>query len=181
MEHWKILHSRNVFAHRWYNLRQDCVQLPDGAIVDDYFVSVRHDVVVIFALTPDGRIPLVRQYKHGVQKILLELPGGFIDVGEDPAQAAARELLEETGCVADEFHLLSQVHDNPTKDTTTLHLYLARNARQVQAQRLDRTEQITVEQVALDQLQRLVVERQIEVSNSIATIFLALAYLKRLN
>ena len=90
MEAWNILKSETVFEHRWYTLRQDWVQLPDGRLLDDYFVSVRPDVVLILAVTPDGHVPLVRQYKHGVQKILLELPGGFIDHGEIPQRAAMR-------------------------------------------------------------------------------------------
>ena len=68
MKSWKILQSTPVFQHQWYSLRQDRVQLPDGRILDDYFVSVRPDVVLILALTPDKQVPLVRQYKHGAQK-----------------------------------------------------------------------------------------------------------------
>ena len=79
MDAWKIQKSEMAIDHRWYKLRRDWVELPDGRAIDDYFVSVRPDVVLILALTPDGNVPLVRQYKHGVQKVLLELPGGFID------------------------------------------------------------------------------------------------------
>ena len=180
MEKWKILHSRNVFEHHWYTLRQDKVQLPDGSIIDDYFVSVRRDVVIIFALTADQKIPLVRQYKHGVQKILLELPGGFVDDGESPEVAAARELLEETGYTSGHFERLAQVHDNPTKDTNTLNLYLTTNAVKKHEQNLDQTENIAVELVPLHQILSCVMNGEINVSGSISTIFLALNRLGRI-
>ena len=179
---WKIQKSEMAIDHRWYKLRRDWVELPDGRAIDDYFVSVRPDVALILALTPDGNVPLVRQYKHGAQKVLLELPGGFIDEGETPRAAAARELLEETGYAAERFELLGQVHDNPTKDTNTDFLFFAANAVQRQAQSLDPNEQIYVELAPFAQLPSLILDGSICVGNSISTIFFALhrlGFLKR--
>ena len=135
---------------------------------------------MIFALTPDNQIPLVRQYKHGVQDVLLELPGGFVDDDEPVEVAARRELQEETGYCADQFQLLSRVHDNPTKDTNSLYLYLAINAVKQHDQSLDQTENIKIELVPLSQIKSLLLDGEIHVSGSIATIFLALERLKHL-
>jgi hypothetical protein len=65
---WKVLASHNAFDHRWYVVRRDILQLPDGTIVDDYFVSVRPDVVVVVAVNRSGDMVMVRQHKHGVRE-----------------------------------------------------------------------------------------------------------------
>jgi ADP-ribose pyrophosphatase len=175
IEPWKTLASELVFQHHWYTLRRDHVALPDGQVLDDYFVSVRADVVLIFALTEDRHVVLVRQYKQGIGKIVLELPGGLMDHGENaPHEAARRELLEETGYAVDDLEQLLAVSDNPTKDTNTVHFFLARNARLVAAQDLDATENIEVLTVPLNQVESMVLGGQIAVAGSVALCLLAL-------
>jgi 8-oxo-dGTP pyrophosphatase MutT (NUDIX family) len=93
---WTLLSSEMAFDHRWYKLRRDTVQLPDGRIIDDYFVSQRPDVAIVVPLTRERDFILVRQYKHGAQAITLEFPAGTFR-SESAEAAAARELEEETG------------------------------------------------------------------------------------
>jgi 8-oxo-dGTP pyrophosphatase MutT (NUDIX family) len=180
IDHWKTIKSELVFNHTWYKLRRDHVALPDGQELDDYFVSVRSDVVLVFAVTEDNHVVMVRQYKHGIGKILIELPGGVIDEGENaPQEAAMRELLEETGYTSHEFEQLLEVSDNPTKDTNTIYFFLARNARQVAAQQLDATENIEVLTVPLAQVESMILSGQIQVAGSVALCLLALRLLQK--
>ncbi|RTQ46894.1 NUDIX hydrolase [Hymenobacter gummosus] len=175
IEPWKLLSSELVVDHRWYRLRRDRVRLPGGQELDDYFVSVRPDVVLIFPLTADNDVVLVRQYKHGAAAIFTELPGGVLDPGEtDLAAAARRELLEETGYAAEALEPLLQVADNPTKDTNRIHFFLARDARRVAAQHLDPTENIEVLTVPLAAVEELVLSGQIRVAGSVALCLLVL-------
>jgi ADP-ribose pyrophosphatase len=175
LEPWKTLRSELVFDHKWYQLRRDHVELPGGQVLDDYFVSVRPEVVLTFPLTADNQVVFVRQYKHAAGQILLELPGGVVDVGETSKLAAARrELLEETGYDSDQVEFLAEVLDNPTKDTNTISYFLARNVRPVAEQDLDETENIEVVLVPLAEVEGYILRGDIKVAGSIALCLLAL-------
>jgi 8-oxo-dGTP pyrophosphatase MutT (NUDIX family) len=179
IERWKTLKSDIVFDHKWYKLRRDHVELPTGQVLDDYFVSVRQNVALTFAVTDDNQVLMVRQYKHGAGEILIELPGGVLDEGEtQPIEAAKRELLEETGYAPDSIEQLLEVMDNPTKDTNRIYYFLARNARQVAGQDLDETENIEVLRVPLAEVETMVLSGQIRVAGSVALCLLALRKLQ---
>ncbi|WP_018480111.1 NUDIX hydrolase [Pontibacter roseus] len=175
IERWKTLKSYNVFEHKWYTLRRDHVELPNGHVMDDYFVSVRPNVVLTFPVTEDGQVIFVRQYKHAAGDIFIELPGGVIDEGEiEPLEAAKRELLEETGYTSDDVEPLLQVIDNPTKDTNKIYYFIARNVQEVAAQDLDESENIEVLKVPLQEVEQMILDGRVNVSGSVALCLLAL-------
>lgn len=179
IERWKTLKSAIVFEHKWYTLRRDEVELPGGQLLDDYFVSVRPNVVLTFPLTENGEVVFVRQYKHAAGEILIELPGGVIDEGEDdPMEAARREMLEETGYISDEMEPVLEVIDNPTKDTNKIYFFLARNARKVAEQDLDETENIEVITIPLQEVESLILNGTLKVSGTVALCLLALRKLQ---
>jgi ADP-ribose pyrophosphatase len=177
---WKTLSSQLVFDHKWYKLRRDHVELPSGRVLDDYFVSVRPNVVLTFPVTADNEVIFVRQYKHASGQILLELPGGVIDEDEtEPLEAAKRELLEETGYTSDEVEQVLHVIDNPTKDTNTIYFFVARNVHQVAEQDLDETEAIEVVKIPLAEVEARILRGDIRVSGSVALSLLALRHLQQ--
>ena len=107
LDPWQVVESRPTFVARpWIDLSCQQVRLPDGRLVDDYYQIKLIDYAAVFARTVDGLVVLERQYKHGIRKVSLTLPGGAINEGEDPLAAARRELLEETGYVADDWRSL---------------------------------------------------------------------------
>ncbi|MCH2046403.1 MAG: NUDIX hydrolase [Saprospiraceae bacterium] len=178
MKKWRKITSRLVFDHQWYKLRQDEVELPNGQILDDYFVSVRPNVVLVFPVLEDGKTTLlVEQYKHGAAQILLEFPGGFCDAGETPLVSVKRELLEETGYATDQLIPMGKMHSDPTKNNNTIHLYLALNATQQQAQKLDPTEDIIIHKVAIEDLKKMILQGEIRVASTVSLAFMGMNYL----
>ena len=174
-KHWKVLKSELVFDEKWYKLRRDEVELPNGKVMDDYYVSVRPDVVLSFPVTEDGDVIFVRQYKHAAADVFIELPGGVIDDHEsNPKEAAKRELLEVTGYTSDDVELVAEVIDNPTKDTNKIYFYLARNAYKIAEQDLDESESIEVLHIPIQEVESMVLGGKINVSGSVALCLLAL-------
>ncbi len=143
---WKLLKSEWALNEKWYKVRRDTVEIKPGKIIDDYFLAIFNDIVIILAITPENNVVLVRQYKHGAGEIIMELPAGYMDDGEDnPLQAAKRELQEETGFTSDDWEYLGYFYKNSTKakgDNT--HLYLAKNAQKTADQQFDENEDIEV-------------------------------------
>jgi ADP-ribose pyrophosphatase len=110
------------------------------------------DWVNVIALTPENEVVLIRQYRVGVEKICLEIPGGMCDPGEDARAAAARELAEETGYTSKVWRRIGVVSPNPAIQNNYLHSFLALGAQKTDAQKLDGSEHVTVELMPLDKV-----------------------------
>lgn len=176
---WETIASQFVLDDPWCQIRRDTVKLPNGKIIDDFFVNVRSDVVLILAITKDKKVVFVRQYRHAVQEILLELPGGsFKPELEDSLKAAARELKEETGYVAKCMTQIATLYDNPVKDTNKIHLVLAEDVLLAGPQQLDPTEDINIILIPLEEIPEKISKGEIVVSGTIAALFLGLKFLR---
>jgi ADP-ribose pyrophosphatase len=176
---WKLLRSHAILNSPWCRIRRDEVELPNGETIDDFFVHIRPDIALIFPVTPTRDVIFVRQYRHGVGKVLLELPAGTFDPNvETPDVAAARELTEETGYVAAKLTKLTQFYDNPVKDTNSVHLFIAENIKYSGDRQLDRTEEIEVVTVPLSELIPKITAGEICVAGSITAIWMGLHFLQ---
>ncbi|MSQ83803.1 MAG: NUDIX hydrolase [Myxococcales bacterium] len=98
------------------------------------------DWVNVVALTADGLVVLVEQYRHGTQTVTLEVPGGMIDAGETPAEAASRELLEETGYRCAQVRQIGCVHPNPALQGNRCYTFVALGCTQERVPHFDATE-----------------------------------------
>ena len=99
---WTILSSKYLIKNKWLTVRQDHVRMPSGVEMDDYFVLDYPDWINVIAITKEGKFVIERQYRHGTQSIDYEICAGTLENGEDPLEAAKRELLEETGYIGGE-------------------------------------------------------------------------------
>ena len=173
---WKILESQQIYKY----VRIDKCELPNGMIIDG-FVLEYGNWATILALTKQQEVVLVRQYRHGAQKVILELPGGAMEAeDESPMQAARRELLEETGYASDNFIQIGCVSPNPANQTNLIYSFLALDAEKVGGQDLDATEDIEVVLKPLEEVIRKAKTGELFQSMQVSTVFFALSYWDRI-
>jgi 8-oxo-dGTP pyrophosphatase MutT (NUDIX family) len=149
---WTVKRSRVIYERRWLRLREDHVLLPGGGEIEEFHVVEGPDWTSIVALTEDFRLLLVDQYRHGMVCVSRELPAGVIEPGEQPLDAARRELLEETGYASDDWQPLISLSPEPNRMKTRAHFFLARGARRVSEPRPDPSEQLRVVLLGCDEV-----------------------------
>ena len=128
MTDWSLLGSRLLSDHRIFEVHADRYRLEPEGRERDFVRLAAPDWVNVIPITADGQVVFVRQYRHGVRQVTLEVPGGMVDPGEDPAVAALRELREESGYTADAVESLGAVWPNPAIQGNRCHMFVARGA-----------------------------------------------------
>lgn len=152
IESWKVVSSRYSFQDRWVKVRSDKVLLPNGRTLDPYHAVEVANCVNIIAITDDINVLLVEQYRHVVGQVVLEIPAGHIDAGEDPELAGRRELLEETGYAGESWHDLGSLLTGASRLTSQFTTFLALGARKVAEPLLDEAENIRVHEIPWNEL-----------------------------
>lgn len=141
---WKILSSEYLIKRPWLTARRDVVELPDGRINKEYYVLEYPMWINVTAITQDGQMVLVRQYRHALGQTNFEIVAGVVEQGESPIEAAKRELLEEAGYGGGDWKEIAVVSANPSTTTNLTHSFLATGVEKVSQQHLDVTEDIEV-------------------------------------
>lgn len=154
-QRWQRLGSREVAKTRIFSVESVDFQHPRRTKPQDFFVINAPDWVNVVAVTPDGRIVLVRQFRYGTNDFSVEIPGGVIDLGEDPIAAGVRELREETGYVGTGARLLGTVRPNPAMQSNRCHLVLVENARQSADLEWDPDEEFEIMPLPVDEVYQL--------------------------
>lgn len=168
---WKILSSEYLFRDLWFSVRKDRCETPDGKIVDPYYVYEFPTWVAAFAMTEDNKVIMVRQYRHAIEEVSLEIPGGCVDdTDKNLEEAIARELLEETGYSFKEFTYLGRISSNPSTNNNWLHMFLATGGKKTHDQNLDHNEEIEVSLFTTDEVKSFIKEHRIIQSLHISCI-----------
>jgi 8-oxo-dGTP pyrophosphatase MutT (NUDIX family) len=144
MTPWRVAADKRLLERRWLTLREQHVVLPNGVAIEEFHLIGAPDWVAVVALTDDGEVLLVDQYRHGIGGVSRELPAGVIDDGETALQAAERELREETGYAAASWQPLLTVATEPSRHTNRAHFFFATGARRVAEPSGDASENIAV-------------------------------------
>ena len=126
---WNLLQKSLVFsALPWLEIYREAVELPDGRVLDDFYRVELPEFSVTVPVTDEGELVMVRGYKHGVGRVSLSVPSGYLVTGESPLEAAKRELLEETGYSASEWHKIGRFLVDGNRHCGLGNLWLARHA-----------------------------------------------------
>lgn len=172
---WQILDSKYLLENKWLTVRQDHVRMPSGLEMNDYFVLEYPDWVNVIAITKDGKFVIERQYRHGTQSVDYELCAGTIEKGEKPIDAAKRELLEETGYTGGEWSLYCESYPNPAAMTTTNYSFLARGVSFSGERHLEKTEDISIYLMTLEEVKNLMMKGGIKQGQMLAPLWKLIA------
>ncbi len=180
MKPWETLEQKHLLQDRWISLRADKCRMPDGTIVEPYYVLEYTNWANVVAVTPDKEIVMVKQYRHALGKITLELPGGAVDAGEPPMVAAEREMLEETGYAVGHIQPLCQLSPNPANHNNYSISFLATGVHPAEEQQLDATEEIEVVKVRLEEVKQMLARQEFIQAMHVAAFFYALPKIEKL-
>ena len=174
------LRSDYLSNHPYFKARKDAYELASGKIVDPYFVVEMPPSATAMAITAEGEVIMVTQYRHPIGTEILELPGGFIEQDESPIEGITRELLEETGYQFNEIVYLGCTAANPGLMNNFTHLFLATGGVKIQAQELDQNEEIKISLLPISAVKELLLSSEIKQSMHALCIFYALQKLNLL-
>ena len=174
---WVVESTTSILRREpWIEVFEEHIRLPDGRLVDDFYSIRLPDFVVVAPVTEDGRLVLVRHYRHGPRRVTHSLPSGFIEGAESPGEAAKRELLEETGYAAGEWSALGSYVVDGNRRCGLEHVFLATGVRCVSEPSSADLAESTVELIKLEEATETL--RRGDISELASAAGLSLALLK---
>jgi len=158
---WKINRSEIVADCKIFSVRRDYSVRDSDGVEFPFYCLENGDWVNVIPITKEGEVLLIEQYRHGIEEITLEIPGGMVDNGEDAELAATRELVEETGYVPAETILLGRSRPNPAIQNNWVYHYLAIDCEKHHEPEFDATESVLTKLVPFDDVQNLIIDGKI--------------------
>jgi len=176
---WATLKSKQIIKDKWISLRGDTCKMSNDKIIEPYYVLEYPTWVNVVALTKEKDVILVRQYRHGIQKTIIETPGGSMDSNDkSPFEAIKRELLEETGYSSNNIIETCKISVNPANHNNLTYCYLALDSYLVTTQNLDDTEQIEIILKPLNEVIEMLNNQEFLQSLNISSLYYAIKYLE---
>jgi 8-oxo-dGTP pyrophosphatase MutT (NUDIX family) len=172
LKKWELLEEKDISPSKWFPLALRKYKLPNERIIDDFYIYKQGKGVMVLAITKNKEIVFVRQYKPGVDDIVLELPAGLVE-DKSIEENAKRELMEETGIVAEGLELLGNLYQCPTKNNFVCHCFITNNAEINSEPEPDENEEIEVVLIPINEVEKMIAENKIKCSDTLACLYIA--------
>jgi 8-oxo-dGTP pyrophosphatase MutT (NUDIX family) len=150
---WKLGEAKTIITTPIFKLKEKTAICLRSNAQSQFYTLEYPNWVTVIAITPDDKIVLIKQFRHGTEHIEIETPAGLIDEGETPLEAAPRELLEETGYTGDAPISIGSVCPNPALQFNVCHTILIKNAKKTNTINLEATEDIETFTLSLSELE----------------------------
>lgn len=171
LEAWEVVETETLQDCAVFRVSRSLTRSPRSGRVHPFYRIDADAWVNVVPITRAGEVVMVRQYRHGSRAFTLEIPGGMVDAGEEPAQAAARELLEETGFRAQRLLSIGEVNPNPALFGNRVHTFLAPEVVRVDRVRNQGLEETSVELVAADRIPERLLRGEIDHALVVAALY----------
>ncbi len=164
----KLINLETIYEGKIFDVQQRLIELPDGRQTV-YDIVKNPNACAVVPMDDDGNVIMVRQFRQSAGKVLLEIPAGKIDEGEDPDTCAVRELQEETGYIAGNIEKLADMRVSPGFSTEIIYIYKAENL-EIGETNFDEDEFIETVKLPLSEVYRMITKGEIEDGKTICGI-----------
>jgi ADP-ribose pyrophosphatase len=181
MHPWSLKSRKIAFQQLpWITVELHEIELPSGQTIPEWAWVVTPDFVNVIVVRPDGRVVCFRQDKYAIEGLSMAPVGGYIEPGESPDEAAKREMLEETGYAADEWHFMGKYAADGNRGAGHGYLYLALEAQRVAEIQSDDLERIELHELTMEEFENAVLSGEFKLLPWAANAALSILHLRRI-
>lgn len=174
LQAWNVLKSEVLIDRWWMRLRVDRVELANGEVIPEFHVVEYPHWVLVIAQDSDDRILFVDQYRHGIARTSLEFPAGMLEPGEDPMEAAGRELEEETGFRTGQLLEIGTWAADPSRQSDRVFAFCAVDTVSAGEPNPDATEELVVRRLTVDETEEAIADGRLMHGLHVAAFYRAL-------